>query len=222
MNGTTLSSPSTSSQRSDSSLPLLRVAASQTTDTMGKNRLFEVLSEMVSYALRTQWEFKYNLFSQSHWKILFSGSALWLLLCFSVCCSLLKHDRIVSRNTTSCYTDAKLNRSTVFRWWWAVQPVPRCIWFGGSDGTAKQHFSPQPRYRTLNSMGQPFPAFFCYHDISFDNVSKSVDTYIYMINSDLRNVSNLCLWLIYNYQHTTWVIISIQGQILYIHTFTSF
>lgn len=38
MNGTALSSPSTSSQRSDSSLPLLRVAASQTTDTMGKNR----------------------------------------------------------------------------------------------------------------------------------------------------------------------------------------
>lgn len=37
VNGTALSSPSTSSQRSDSSLPLLRVAASQTTDTMGKN-----------------------------------------------------------------------------------------------------------------------------------------------------------------------------------------
>lgn len=36
MNGTALSSPSTSSQRSDSSLPLLRVAASQTTDTMGE------------------------------------------------------------------------------------------------------------------------------------------------------------------------------------------
>ncbi|PWA32114.1 hypothetical protein CCH79_00013409 [Gambusia affinis] len=36
VNGTALSSPSTSSQRSDSSLPLLRVAASQTTDTMGK------------------------------------------------------------------------------------------------------------------------------------------------------------------------------------------
>ncbi|MEQ2277641.1 hypothetical protein XENORESO_005765 [Xenotaenia resolanae] len=35
VNGTALSSPSTSSQRSDSSLPLLRVAASQTTDTMG-------------------------------------------------------------------------------------------------------------------------------------------------------------------------------------------
>uniref|UniRef100_A0A3Q3IJM2 Dystrophin n=1 Tax=Monopterus albus TaxID=43700 RepID=A0A3Q3IJM2_MONAL len=37
VNGTALSSPSTSSQRSDSSLPLLHVAASQTTDTMGKN-----------------------------------------------------------------------------------------------------------------------------------------------------------------------------------------
>ncbi|KAM9828919.1 dystrophin isoform 2-T2 [Syngnathus typhle] len=35
VNGTALSSPSTSSQRSDSSLPQLRVAASQTTDTMG-------------------------------------------------------------------------------------------------------------------------------------------------------------------------------------------
>lgn len=35
VNGTALSSPSTSSQRSDSSFPLLRVAASQTTDTMG-------------------------------------------------------------------------------------------------------------------------------------------------------------------------------------------
>lgn len=42
VNGTTLSSPSTSSQRSDSSLPLLRVAASQTTDTMGKSRIFQV------------------------------------------------------------------------------------------------------------------------------------------------------------------------------------
>ncbi|XP_037552527.1 dystrophin isoform X1 [Nematolebias whitei] len=39
VNGTTLSSPSTSSQRSDSSLPLLRVAASQTTDTMGDDEL---------------------------------------------------------------------------------------------------------------------------------------------------------------------------------------
>lgn len=37
MNGTALSSPSTSSQRSDSSLPVLRVAASQTTDTMGED-----------------------------------------------------------------------------------------------------------------------------------------------------------------------------------------
>lgn len=37
VNGTALSSPSTSSQRSDSSLPVLRVAASQTTDTMGKH-----------------------------------------------------------------------------------------------------------------------------------------------------------------------------------------
>uniref|UniRef100_A0A3B3HJ72 Dystrophin n=1 Tax=Oryzias latipes TaxID=8090 RepID=A0A3B3HJ72_ORYLA len=36
VNGTALSSPSTSSQRSDSSLPVLRVAASQTTDTMGE------------------------------------------------------------------------------------------------------------------------------------------------------------------------------------------
>uniref|UniRef100_A0A8C5EJ22 Dystrophin n=1 Tax=Gouania willdenowi TaxID=441366 RepID=A0A8C5EJ22_GOUWI len=35
VNGTALSSPSTSSQRSDTSLPVLRVAASQTTDTMG-------------------------------------------------------------------------------------------------------------------------------------------------------------------------------------------
>ncbi|XP_047432918.1 dystrophin isoform X3 [Mugil cephalus] len=40
VNGTALSSPSTSSQRSDSSLPLLRVAASQTTDTMGDDELF--------------------------------------------------------------------------------------------------------------------------------------------------------------------------------------
>ncbi|KAJ8256205.1 hypothetical protein COCON_G00200690 [Conger conger] len=39
LNGTALSSPSTSSQRSDSSLPLLRVAASQTTDTMGEDEL---------------------------------------------------------------------------------------------------------------------------------------------------------------------------------------
>lgn len=37
VNGTALSSPSTSSQRSDSSLPVLRVAASQTTDTMGED-----------------------------------------------------------------------------------------------------------------------------------------------------------------------------------------
>ncbi|XP_077439439.1 dystrophin isoform X3 [Vanacampus margaritifer] len=39
VNGTALSSPSTSSQRSDSSLPHLRVAASQTTDTMGDDEL---------------------------------------------------------------------------------------------------------------------------------------------------------------------------------------
>ncbi|XP_075905519.1 dystrophin isoform X3 [Nelusetta ayraudi] len=39
VNGTALSSPSTSSQRSDSSLPALRVAASQTTDTMGDDEL---------------------------------------------------------------------------------------------------------------------------------------------------------------------------------------
>lgn len=39
VNGTALSSPSTSSQRSDSSLPLLRVAASQTTETMGDEDL---------------------------------------------------------------------------------------------------------------------------------------------------------------------------------------
>ncbi|XP_067116720.1 dystrophin isoform X2 [Osmerus mordax] len=39
VNGTALSSPSTSSQRSDSSLPLLRVAASQTTETMGDDEL---------------------------------------------------------------------------------------------------------------------------------------------------------------------------------------
>ncbi|XP_028281420.1 dystrophin isoform X2 [Parambassis ranga] len=39
VNGTALSSPSTSSQRSDSSLPLLRVAASQTTDTMGDDEM---------------------------------------------------------------------------------------------------------------------------------------------------------------------------------------
>ncbi|KAI9525953.1 hypothetical protein NQZ68_002501 [Dissostichus eleginoides] len=39
VNGTALSSPSTSSQRSDSSIPLLRVAASQTTDTMGDDEL---------------------------------------------------------------------------------------------------------------------------------------------------------------------------------------
>ncbi|KAI4831419.1 hypothetical protein KUCAC02_000961, partial [Chaenocephalus aceratus] len=39
VNGTALSSPSTSSQRSDSSLPLLRVAASQTNDTMGDDEL---------------------------------------------------------------------------------------------------------------------------------------------------------------------------------------
>ncbi|KAL1021783.1 hypothetical protein UPYG_G00017880 [Umbra pygmaea] len=39
VNGTALSSPSTSSQRSDSSLPLMRVAGSQTTDTMGDDEL---------------------------------------------------------------------------------------------------------------------------------------------------------------------------------------
>uniref|UniRef100_A0A6Q2ZJU0 Dystrophin n=1 Tax=Esox lucius TaxID=8010 RepID=A0A6Q2ZJU0_ESOLU len=39
VNGTTLSSPSTSSQRSDNSLPLMRVAGSQTTDTMGDDEL---------------------------------------------------------------------------------------------------------------------------------------------------------------------------------------
>ncbi|XP_068164982.1 dystrophin isoform X2 [Antennarius striatus] len=39
VNGTALSSPSTSSQRSDSSLPQHRVAASQTTDTMGDDEL---------------------------------------------------------------------------------------------------------------------------------------------------------------------------------------
>nr|XP_057908480.1 dystrophin isoform X8 [Doryrhamphus excisus] len=39
VNGTALSSPSTSSQRSDTSLPHLRVAASQTTDTMGDDEL---------------------------------------------------------------------------------------------------------------------------------------------------------------------------------------
>ncbi|XP_028324112.1 dystrophin isoform X3 [Gouania willdenowi] len=39
VNGTALSSPSTSSQRSDTSLPVLRVAASQTTDTMGDDEL---------------------------------------------------------------------------------------------------------------------------------------------------------------------------------------
>ncbi|KAM6893218.1 dystrophin isoform 3-T3 [Lycodopsis pacificus] len=39
VNGTALSSPSTSSQRSDSSLPLLRMAASQTTDTMCDDEL---------------------------------------------------------------------------------------------------------------------------------------------------------------------------------------
>ncbi|XP_028837014.1 dystrophin isoform X3 [Denticeps clupeoides] len=39
VNGTALSSPSTSSPRSDSSFPLLRVAASQTTDTMGDDEL---------------------------------------------------------------------------------------------------------------------------------------------------------------------------------------
>ncbi|XP_061760709.1 dystrophin isoform X2 [Nerophis ophidion] len=39
VNGTAMSSPSTSSQRSDSSLPHLRVAASQTTDTMGDDDL---------------------------------------------------------------------------------------------------------------------------------------------------------------------------------------
>uniref|UniRef100_A0A3P9L0L0 Dystrophin n=1 Tax=Oryzias latipes TaxID=8090 RepID=A0A3P9L0L0_ORYLA len=39
VNGTALSSPSTSSQRSDSSLPVLRVAASQTTDTVGDDDL---------------------------------------------------------------------------------------------------------------------------------------------------------------------------------------
>ncbi|XP_036396175.1 dystrophin isoform X3 [Megalops cyprinoides] len=39
LNGTALSSPSTSSQRSDTSLPLLRVAASQTTETMGEDEL---------------------------------------------------------------------------------------------------------------------------------------------------------------------------------------
>ncbi|XP_072320327.1 dystrophin-like isoform X2 [Eucyclogobius newberryi] len=39
VNGTALSSPSTSSQRSDSSLPVLRVAASQTMDTMGDDEL---------------------------------------------------------------------------------------------------------------------------------------------------------------------------------------
>ncbi|XP_051915019.1 dystrophin isoform X6 [Hippocampus zosterae] len=39
VNGTALSSPSTSSQRSDSSLPQLRMAASQTTDTMGDDEL---------------------------------------------------------------------------------------------------------------------------------------------------------------------------------------
>ncbi|XP_068612640.1 dystrophin isoform X1 [Brachionichthys hirsutus] len=39
VNGTALSSPSTSSQRSDSSLPQHRVAASQTTDTMGDDDL---------------------------------------------------------------------------------------------------------------------------------------------------------------------------------------
>uniref|UniRef100_A0A4W5RLS6 Dystrophin n=1 Tax=Hucho hucho TaxID=62062 RepID=A0A4W5RLS6_9TELE len=36
VNGTALSSPSTSSQRSDTSLPLMRVAGSQTTETMGE------------------------------------------------------------------------------------------------------------------------------------------------------------------------------------------
>uniref|UniRef100_A0AAZ3RN50 Dystrophin n=1 Tax=Oncorhynchus tshawytscha TaxID=74940 RepID=A0AAZ3RN50_ONCTS len=39
VNGTALSSPSTSSQRSDTSLPLMRVAGSQTTETMGDDEL---------------------------------------------------------------------------------------------------------------------------------------------------------------------------------------
>lgn len=47
VNGTALSSPSTSSQRSDSSLPLLRVAASQTTDTMGKNTHTSLLYSLI-------------------------------------------------------------------------------------------------------------------------------------------------------------------------------
>ncbi|KAJ8350389.1 hypothetical protein SKAU_G00255190 [Synaphobranchus kaupii] len=46
LNGTALSSPSTSSQRSDSSLPLLRVAASQTTDTMGEDELSSPTQDM--------------------------------------------------------------------------------------------------------------------------------------------------------------------------------
>ncbi|XP_062373471.1 dystrophin [Sardina pilchardus] len=48
VNGTALSSPSTSSQRSDSSLPLLRVAASQTTDTMGDEDLSSPLQDASS------------------------------------------------------------------------------------------------------------------------------------------------------------------------------
>ncbi|XP_037130222.1 dystrophin isoform X11 [Syngnathus acus] len=48
VNGTALSSPSTSSQRSDSSLPQLRVAASQTTDTMGDDDEFSTPSHDAS------------------------------------------------------------------------------------------------------------------------------------------------------------------------------
>uniref|UniRef100_A0A8C2XKX2 Dystrophin n=1 Tax=Cyclopterus lumpus TaxID=8103 RepID=A0A8C2XKX2_CYCLU len=47
VNGTALSSPSTSSQRSDSSLPLLRVAASQTTDTMAPSQDASGLEEVM-------------------------------------------------------------------------------------------------------------------------------------------------------------------------------
>lgn len=46
-----------------------------------------------------------------------------------------------------------------FRWWWAVQPIPRCSWAGGSDGTAQQLFPSKSGYEIIHLFCSKMPPF---------------------------------------------------------------
>lgn len=95
-----------------------------------------------------------------------------------------------------------------FRWWWAVQPIPRCSWAGGSDGTAQQLFPSKSGYEIIQ--------LFCSNMPPFTETELSISfiwiIMLWLMECSGYGVSNtllLCWRVPFNYIHISNFIIAV-------------